>query len=80
VCLIAREAVRRAGLRPKGRVGAHIFRHSLARRMLQRGASLGEIAQVLRHRSIEATQLYAKVELEALGSVALPWPVAGVHR
>jgi integrase len=80
VCLIAREAVRRAGLRPKGRVGAHIFRHSLARRMLQRGASLGEIAQVLRHRSIEATQLYAKVELEALGSVALLWPTAEVPR
>ena len=79
VCLIAREAVRGAGLRPKGRVGAHIFRHSLARRMLQRGASLGEISQVLRHRSIEATQLYAKVEFEALGSVARPWPVAGVH-
>jgi integrase/recombinase XerD len=80
VCLIAREAMRRAGLRPKGRVGAHIFRHSLARRMLQCGASLGEIAQVLRHRSIEATQLYAKVELEALGSVALPWPTAEVPR
>jgi site-specific recombinase XerD len=48
--------------------------------MLQRGASLGEIAQVLRHRSIEATQLYAKVELEALGSVALLWPTAEVPR
>jgi site-specific recombinase XerD len=62
VCQIAREALRRAGLRPKGRVGAHIFRHSLARRMIRHGASLGEISQVLRHRSVNATQLYAKVE------------------
>jgi len=64
---------------PTGRVGAHIFRHSLAMRMLRRGASLEEIAQVLRHRSLGTTQLYAKVELEALGDVALPWPSLEVH-
>jgi integrase/recombinase XerD len=80
VCLIAREALRLAGLRPKGRVGAHIFRHSLARRMLQRGASLGEISQVLRHRSIETTQIYAKVDFEGLRGVALPWPGTEVHQ
>ena len=74
VCRVAREALRRAGLRPAGRVGAHIFRHSLATRMMRRGASLGEISQVLRHRSIDTTQLYAKVEFEALRGVALPWP------
>jgi len=72
--------LRRAGLRPTGRVGAHIFRHSLATRMIRRGASLAEISQVLRHRSIDTTQLYAKVEFEALRGVALPWPVAGAHR
>lgn len=80
VCLVAREALRRAGLRPTGRVGAHIFRHSLATRMIRRGASLGEIAQVLRHRSIESTQLYAKVEFEALRGVAMPWPSTEVDR
>jgi integrase/recombinase XerD len=74
VCVVAREALRRAGLRPTGRVGAHVFRHSLATRMIRRGASLGEISQVLRHRSIDSTQLYAKVEFEALRGVALPWP------
>lgn len=74
VCLIAREALRRAGLRLAGRVGAHVFRHSLATRMIQRGASLGEISQVLRHRSIDSTQLYTKVEFEALRGIALPWP------
>ena len=79
VCLVAREAVRRAGLLPIGRVGAHVFRHSLATRMLQRGASLAEISKVLRHRSIDTTQLYAKVEFDALRDVALPWPIAEVH-
>jgi len=76
VCEVAREALRRAGLRPPGRVAAHVFRHSLATRMIRRGASLGEISQVLRHRSIDTTQLYAKVEFEALRGVALPWPTA----
>jgi site-specific recombinase XerD len=76
VCLIARAALKRAGLRPAGRVGAHIFRHSLATRMIRRGASLGEISQMLRHRSINTTQLYTKVDLDALRGVALPWPAA----
>lgn len=80
VCLVARRAVRRAGLMPTGRVGAHIFRHSLATRMLRHGASLAEIAQVLRHRSLGTTQLYAKVEFEALGGVALPWPSSEVRQ
>ena len=80
VCIIAREAVRRVGLRPAGRLGAHVFRHSLATRMIRRGAMLGEISQVLRHRSIDTTKLYAKVELEALRGVALPWPTVEAHR
>ena len=80
VCLVARNAIRGAGLLPGGRIGAHVFRHSLATRMIRSGASLAEIAQVLRHRSIDATQLYAKVEFEALGGVALPWPSTEVHQ
>jgi site-specific recombinase XerD len=80
VCVVAREALRRAGLRPAGRVGAHIFRHSLATQMIRRGASLGEIAQVLRHRSIATTQIYTKVEFEALRGVALPWPSLEARR
>jgi site-specific recombinase XerD len=79
VCIVAREAVRRVGLRPAGRVGAHIFRHSLATRMLRHGASFAEIAQVLRHRSTDTTKLYAKVDLEALRGVALPWPTMEVR-
>lgn len=80
VCLIAREALRRAGLRPVGRVGAHIFRHGLATQMIRRGASLAEISQVLRHRSITTTQLYAKVDFEGLRGVAMPWPSTETQR
>jgi integrase/recombinase XerD len=80
VCVVAREALRRAELRPSGRVGAHIFRHSLASQMIRNGASFAEISQVLRHRSLHTTQLYARVELEALRSVALPWPKTEVRR
>jgi site-specific recombinase XerD len=80
VSKIARSALRRAGFQPVGRIGAHIFRHSLATRMIQRGASLAEISQVLRHRSTITTQLYAKVEFEGLRGVALPWPSTEVQR
>jgi site-specific recombinase XerD len=80
VCVIAREALRCAGLRPVGRVGAHIFRHGLATQMIRRGASLAEISQVLRHRSINTTQLYAKVDFEGLRGVAMPWPSAEGQR
>lgn len=74
VSAIARRALDRAGLLPSGRVGAHIFRYSLATRMMRHGASLSEIAQVLRHRHIGTTQGYAKVDLEALRRIAQPWP------
>ena len=80
VSKIAREALRRAGVLPRGRVGAHIFRHSLATRMIRCGASLAEISQVLRHRSTATTQIYAKVEIEGLRDVALPWPSAEAQR
>jgi integrase/recombinase XerD len=80
VSKIARKALHRAGLVPTGRGGAHIFRHSLATRMIRHGASLAEISQVLRHRSTNTTRLYAKVEFEGLRGVALPWPIAEVPR
>ncbi len=80
VSKIAREALQRAGLLPTGRVGAHIFRHSLATRMIRCGASLAEISQVLRHRSTSTTLLYAKVDFEGLRGVALPWPSKEVAR
>ena len=80
VAKVAREALQHADLLPAGRVGGHIFRHSLATTMIRRGASIAEISQVLRHRSPITTQLYTKVELEGLRGVALPWPSAETAR
>jgi len=48
--------------------------------MLRRGASLTEIGQVLRHRSPNTTEIYAKLDFTALRDVALPWPTAGGAR
>ena len=70
---IVRRALSRAQLDPPCK-GAHLLRHSLATGMLRHGATLEDIGQILRHRHPETTQIYAKVDLEALRSVAPPWP------
>ena len=54
--------------------GTHQFRHGLATEMLRGGASLGEIGEVLGHRNLQTTSIYAKVDIEALRTLALPWP------
>lgn len=74
---IVRLALARAGVRPRHRRVAHLFRHSLATRMIRHGASMAEIAEVLRHRSQSTTAIYAKVSFEALRTVARPWPAVG---
>ena len=74
---IVRLALARAGVRPRQRCVAHLLRHSLATRMIRHGASMAEIAQVLRHRSQRSTAIYAKVSFNALRTVARPWPVSG---
>ena len=56
------------------RRGAHRLRHSLATEMLRAGASLPEVGQVLRHRSMLSTSIYAKVDQNALRPLARPWP------
>jgi len=73
ICCVVRRALRRAGLNPEFK-GAHLLRHSLATDLLRRGASLGEIGQLLRHRQPTTTQIYAKVDIAALRGIALPWP------
>jgi integrase len=73
ISVLVRKAIERAGVK-SARTGAHIFRHSLATEMLRRGASLAEIGRVLRHRDPDSTAIYAKVDLEALRKLALPWP------
>lgn len=70
--LIVRRALSRAQLHPPHR-GSHLLRFSLATTMIRRGASMAEIGEVLRHRSPETTEIYAKVDFDALRSVALPW-------
>lgn len=70
---IVRRALRRAKV-DAPHMGAHQFRHALAVGMLQRGASLSEIGEVLRHRSPQSTSIYAKVDVEALRTIAFAWP------
>ena len=57
--------------------GAHLLRHSLATTMLRRGASMAQIGQVLRHQLPQTTEIYAKVNWDALRALALPWPGGG---
>lgn len=79
VSTIVKRAIDRSGLRPPLR-GAHLLRHSLATDMIRRGATMAEIGQLLRHRSPNTTELYAKVDFEGLRGVALPWPGTGGGR
>ena len=78
VCSIVSRALARAGLKPPRR-GAHLLRHTLATQMLRRGASMVEIAQVLRHSSTSTTEIYTKVDRDALRELAQPWPGGGRH-
>ena len=72
ICTLVSNALHRAGVESL-RKGAHLFRHSLATTMIRQGASLDEIGELLRHRSPNTTTIYAKVDLAALRSLALPW-------
>jgi site-specific recombinase XerD len=73
VCDIVRRALSRAGINP-GFKGAHLLRHTLATTMLRGGASFPEIGEILRHQLPSTTEIYAKVDLSALRSIARPWP------
>jgi site-specific recombinase XerD len=66
-----RQAYARAGL---PYTGAHLLRHTMASRLLAGGSSLKEVADVLRHRSLNTTLIYAKLDTRSLSTVALPWP------
>ena len=69
ITMIAKTALERAGVRGYAHHGAHIFRHSLATELLRSGATLSEIGQLLRH-----TRIYAKVDIQRLRTLSLPWP------
>jgi integrase/recombinase XerD len=73
VTKVVKRAMHRAGV-VANFSGAHVLRHSAATRMLQQGISLQDISAILRHRSIETTVQYAKVDIDLLRLVAQPWP------
>lgn len=66
-------SLRRAGITAPTS-GAHQFRHGLATQLLGRGATLGEIGDLLSHRSPDTTRIYAKVDFKSLRQLTMPWP------
>lgn len=77
VSLIVHRACVRAGLTP---VGAHRLRHTLACEMVRAGVPLPEISQVLRHRGLVSTAIYARADVDQLRMLAQPWPSVGATR
>jgi site-specific recombinase XerD len=73
---LVRRALEHAGVE-SAHSGAHVLRHSLATSLLRQGGSLDEIGELLRHQSPNTTAIYAKVDVTALHSLALPWPGGG---
>ena len=70
---VVRHSLNRAGINAPT-YGTHQFRHGLATEMLRQGASLSEIGDVLGHRHPQTTKIYTQVDLDALRTLALPWP------
>jgi site-specific recombinase XerD len=74
---LVRGVVRRAYAKVIGceqQTGTHILRHTAATRLHRAGADIKQVADILGHRSIDTTAIYAKVDLDRLCCVALPWP------
>lgn len=69
--VVLRRALRRAGMAD---ASAHALRHTLACRLVGSGSPIKEVADVLRHRSLNTSLIYAKLDIRALSEVALPWP------
>lgn len=76
ISTIVRRALKHAGVESAHK-GAHVLRHSLATSLLRHGGSLDEIGELLRHASPDTTAIYAKVDVGALHTLALPWPGGG---
>lgn len=72
---IVSKALKNAGLYHKKGMAAHSLRHSFATHLLQKGATMQQISEVLRHRRIDSAQIYAKVDFERLRSIAPAWPI-----
>jgi site-specific recombinase XerD len=73
-----KEALKATGQKPVAPyVGSHLLRHSLATQLVNMGASLDEVGDVLRHRSRKSTMIYARLDIDGLRSIAQPWPAEG---
>lgn len=70
---VVKHALRRADIETPAK-GAHLLRHTAATEMLRHGVPLDQIGLVLRHRSIDMTAYYAKVDVALLQQIAQPWP------
>jgi site-specific recombinase XerD len=71
VASTVRRACRRAGITE---IGSHRLRHTTACEMVQAGVPIVRVGQVLRHRSLQSTAIYARVDIEQLRQLAAPWP------
>ena len=71
---IVQSALARAGIANPPSRGANLLRHSAATSMLRAGATLDAVSAVLRHRSLDTTAHYAKVDIAMLQPIAQPWP------
>jgi integrase/recombinase XerD len=73
-CAVGQVVVRAARRANLAHIHAHQLRHTAACQMMSAGASLQEVGQVLRHRHVQTTAIYAKVDRRALRQLARPWP------
>jgi site-specific recombinase XerD len=73
ISILAKQAVERSGVQT-ARPGAHVFRHTVATHMVCGGASFKSVSDVLGHRTLAVTGIYAKLDLASLAKIALPWP------
>jgi integrase/recombinase XerD len=74
---IVRRTLAQACVERPTHIAAHLFRHTLASRMLQQGADLRDISEALRHRAPISTEIYAKIDMRSLNEVVRPWPAQG---
>jgi site-specific recombinase XerD len=73
VSSVVKRVLARAGVKASAK-GTHLLRHTAATEMLRQGVPLEQIGSVLRHRGVDTTAYYAKVDVSLLRQVAQPWP------
>ena len=74
VSSLVASAITRSGIATPASCGAHLLRHSAATEMLRSGATLETVSSILRHRSVNMTGYYAKVDMPMLATIVQPWP------